>query len=117
MFFETELKKLDVEMLLGHEVNAEVVLEFAPDAVVIATGGTPLIPDVPGIDQLSVVTGLDVLRGTASVGPRVIVVGGLTVTLPRRRSPSSSPTKAATSSTSASISISRTAQRTAPDCR
>jgi 2,4-dienoyl-CoA reductase-like NADH-dependent reductase (Old Yellow Enzyme family)/thioredoxin reductase len=77
VFFENELRKLDVEMLLGHEVTADVVVEFAPDAVVIATGGLPLIPDVPGIGQANVVTGLDVLRGIATVGPRAIVVGGL----------------------------------------
>jgi pyruvate/2-oxoglutarate dehydrogenase complex dihydrolipoamide dehydrogenase (E3) component len=53
------------------------VVEFAPDAVVVATGGLPLIPDVPGVDQPNVVTGLAVLRGDATVRGRAVVAGGL----------------------------------------
>jgi 2,4-dienoyl-CoA reductase-like NADH-dependent reductase (Old Yellow Enzyme family)/thioredoxin reductase len=74
-YFEQELVRLKVELLLGNEVDADTVAEFAPDVVVVATGGRPLIPDVPGID--GAVTGLDVLRGTATVGDRALVVAGL----------------------------------------
>ncbi|HEV7680390.1 MAG TPA: FAD-dependent oxidoreductase [Candidatus Dormibacteraeota bacterium] len=77
VYFETELRKLGVELLLGDEVTAETVVEFAPDAVVVATGGVPLIPDVPGIDSSNVVTGLAVLRGDVDVSGRVVVAGGL----------------------------------------
>jgi 2,4-dienoyl-CoA reductase-like NADH-dependent reductase (Old Yellow Enzyme family)/thioredoxin reductase len=75
-FFETELKRLGVELMLGNEVTADELVEFAPDTVVVATGGTPMIPDVPGVDASNVVTALDVLRG-AETGARVLVVGGL----------------------------------------
>lgn len=75
-WFEGELAELDVEMVLGHEVSAEDVLGFEADAVVIATGGRPIIPDVPGIDRANVVTALDLLRGSATVGPRAVVVAG-----------------------------------------
>jgi 2,4-dienoyl-CoA reductase-like NADH-dependent reductase (Old Yellow Enzyme family)/thioredoxin reductase len=79
VYFERELRRLGVELLLGEEVSADTVVEFAPDAVVVATGGRPLIPDVPGIDQANVATGLAVLRGDAIVprGGRAVVVGGL----------------------------------------
>jgi 2,4-dienoyl-CoA reductase-like NADH-dependent reductase (Old Yellow Enzyme family)/thioredoxin reductase len=75
-YFETQLRHLDVMLMLGNEVTAEELIEFAPDAVVVATGGRPLVPDVPGIDRASVVHALDVLRG-APTAPRVVVVGGL----------------------------------------
>jgi pyruvate/2-oxoglutarate dehydrogenase complex dihydrolipoamide dehydrogenase (E3) component len=58
-------------------VSSEDLAEFTPDVVIVATGGTPLVPRVPGIEQENVVTGLDVLRGVAEVGPRALVVGGL----------------------------------------
>lgn len=77
VYFERELRRLGVELLLGEEVSADTVAEFAPDAVVVATGGVPLVPDVPGIDAANVVTALAVLRGDAPVGARAVVVGGL----------------------------------------
>jgi 2,4-dienoyl-CoA reductase-like NADH-dependent reductase (Old Yellow Enzyme family)/thioredoxin reductase len=77
VYFEAELRRLGVELLLGDEVSADTVVEFAPDAVVVATGGVPLVPDVPGIESSNVVTGLAVLRGDVAVSGRVVVAGGL----------------------------------------
>ena len=53
-FFEPQLARLGVEMMLGNEVTAEEMIVFAPDAVVVATGGRPLVPDVPGIEGANV---------------------------------------------------------------
>lgn len=75
-YFVPELRRLGVELVLGHRVGAQEVIEFGADAVVVATGGSPIVPDVPGIDDDCVVQGLDVLRGQPVSG-RVIVVGGL----------------------------------------
>jgi NADPH-dependent 2,4-dienoyl-CoA reductase/sulfur reductase-like enzyme len=75
-YFESELRELGVELMLGNVVTADELVDFGPDAVVVATGGTPLIPDIPGIHDANVVTGFDVLRG-ASVGAQALVVGGL----------------------------------------
>lgn len=77
VFFETELKRLRVTLMLGNEVTASELVDFAPDVVVVATGGLPVIPGVPGISEPNVVTGLNVLRGEAAVGSRALVVGGL----------------------------------------
>ena len=75
-YFEVELRRLGVELLLGSEVGADELVEFGVDVVVVATGGVPVVPEVPGIDGPSVVSALDVLQGTG-VGVRSIVVGGL----------------------------------------
>ena len=75
-YFETQLARLGVEFMLGNEVTAEELIEFAPDAVIIATGSRPLVPDVPGIGQANVVHALDVLGGATTAG-NVLVVGGL----------------------------------------
>jgi 2,4-dienoyl-CoA reductase-like NADH-dependent reductase (Old Yellow Enzyme family)/thioredoxin reductase len=74
-YFEAELARLGVTLMLGNEVTADELVEFAPDAVVVATGGRPGSPHVPGIDEPTVVHALDVLRGV-TVGDRVVVVGG-----------------------------------------
>jgi 2,4-dienoyl-CoA reductase-like NADH-dependent reductase (Old Yellow Enzyme family)/thioredoxin reductase len=76
-YFETELKRLEVTLMLGNQVYADDLVEFAPDAVVVATGGLALRPDVPGIAGQRVVTALEVIAGTAPVGARALVVAGL----------------------------------------
>jgi pyruvate/2-oxoglutarate dehydrogenase complex dihydrolipoamide dehydrogenase (E3) component len=74
-YFDVELRRLGVELVLGNEVTAEEMVEFGADAVVVATGGIPIVPDVPGITGAGVVQALDVLRGTEVTGD-VVVVGG-----------------------------------------
>jgi 2,4-dienoyl-CoA reductase-like NADH-dependent reductase (Old Yellow Enzyme family)/thioredoxin reductase len=75
-YFETQLRNLGVELVLGNEVHADELAEFGADVVVVATGGRPLVPEVDGIDGPNVLTALDVLRG-AQTRSRVLVVGGL----------------------------------------
>lgn len=47
-----------------------------PDAVIVATGSVPLVPELPGIHGKNVVTAWDVLRGKFKMGKRVVIVGG-----------------------------------------
>jgi 2-enoate reductase len=53
-----------------------MVQENNPEAVVIATGATPMIPDVPGIRSRNVVLAWDVIRGKVEVGQEVVIIGG-----------------------------------------
>ena len=46
----TMCKKYGVKVVLGKEVFAEDIISEKPDAVVIATGGVPAKPPIPGID-------------------------------------------------------------------
>lgn len=65
------------------EGNVEIRLRVAPamsdlsgfDAVVVATGVHPRIPDIPGIDHPSVVTYAELLSGRRSAGTRVAILG------------------------------------------
>jgi 2,4-dienoyl-CoA reductase (NADPH2) len=75
------LRNLDVKILLGQEADVRLVKEMAPDAVVIATGAKPIMPDLPGIEGNNVVNAWDLLEGKVSVGKKVIVVGGNAVGL------------------------------------
>ncbi|MGB5926158.1 MAG: FAD-dependent oxidoreductase [Dehalococcoidia bacterium] len=71
-----EVKKVRVEVKLGTDATAETVVKENPDAVVIATGGAPLMPDIPGIDKSNVVTAQDVLSGKVEAGQNVVIIGG-----------------------------------------
>lgn len=75
-YFETVLKELPVTFMLGNTVTAEELVEFAPDAVVVATGGVPIVPDGPGLESPGVLQALDVLKGVPVPSERVVVVGG-----------------------------------------
>jgi 2,4-dienoyl-CoA reductase (NADPH2) len=75
------LKALNVDAVLGKEADMAFVKEVAPDAVVIATGGKPTLPDIPGVDQENVVQAWDVLAGKVGVGNNVVIVGGNAVGL------------------------------------
>jgi len=76
-FQQRQLDALGVATHLGLEMTVPLVDQFAPDVVVVATGSTAYRPQVPGIDAAHVSTALEVLRGEASLGQRVLVVGGL----------------------------------------
>lgn len=61
-YFETLLKKSSVKLVLNTEVNIEMVGSIRPDAVVIATGAEPVMPEIEGIDSGKVVSAVEVLR-------------------------------------------------------
>ena len=63
-----------VEVRLETRAALDTVKALAPDAVVVATGSLPVVPQVPGIDLPHVVQGWDVLMGKAQTGKRVAVV-------------------------------------------
>lgn len=70
-----QIRKLGVDIRCGQEVTAETVEKEHPDAVVIATGCHPVIPDIPGIERHpKVVFAEDALLGKADIGKQVIVI-------------------------------------------
>ena len=75
-FLLNQLRKLNVEIVLGKSVDASMVQKINPDAVVLATGATPLIPNIRGVNGQNVVTAWNVLKGKAEVDDEVIVAGG-----------------------------------------
>ena len=74
-YLRGQMNKLNVRIELLKEVTPELVNEEKPDAVVVATGATPVVPDAPGIRSGNVVTAWDLLKGTASVKDEVVIVG------------------------------------------
>jgi 2,4-dienoyl-CoA reductase-like NADH-dependent reductase (Old Yellow Enzyme family)/thioredoxin reductase len=75
-YLVNQVKKAGVAVKLNVDATAEIVTKGNPDAVVIATGGTPAMPEIPGIDKSNVVTAQDVLSGKAKAGQNVVIIGG-----------------------------------------
>jgi 2,4-dienoyl-CoA reductase (NADPH2) len=77
----SNLNDLGVELILDTEADEAFIEEKAPDAVILATGAEPHLPDMAGIDDERVSTAWDVLAGDAEVGEKAVIVGGNAVGL------------------------------------
>lgn len=94
-FFRTQVRKSGVVVRLNTEFTAQAVDELKPDAVILATGGVPTLPDVKGIDRRNVIKAGDLYgalrfaiwilgpktlreltRLFMPVGKRVVIIGG-----------------------------------------
>jgi NADPH-dependent 2,4-dienoyl-CoA reductase/sulfur reductase-like enzyme len=71
-----ELEANGVKVELGKSITADDINVPQSDAVIVATGATQIIPKSPGVDRREVVNAWDVLQGNASVGEKVLVIGG-----------------------------------------
>jgi 2,4-dienoyl-CoA reductase (NADPH2) len=56
-YLRREVARAGVDVQLGHGVTAEQVVDLAPEAVVVATGGRVVVPAVPGAALPHVYTG------------------------------------------------------------
>jgi NADPH-dependent 2,4-dienoyl-CoA reductase/sulfur reductase-like enzyme len=75
-YLKVQVAKAGVKIVLNKEGTAEAVKKFAPDAVIVAVGSSPFVPDIPGIRGENVLNCREVLSGEREVGKSVIVVGG-----------------------------------------
>jgi len=76
MWYENELKELKVDIKLNTNVTPKMILNNKDDVVIVATGSSPLIPSIEGVDNKNVITAIDALLGSKFVGNNVLVLGG-----------------------------------------
>lgn len=74
-YLADQLAKLGVELRLGEDFTADLLDQFKPDAVVLAAGVMPFVPQIPGVEGKQVLLATEVLAG-AETGERVVVIGG-----------------------------------------
>lgn len=85
-----EIGSAGVKVVLNTQVTDALTRKEKPDALIIATGASPATLPVRGADGKNVVQANDVICGTATVGNRVVIIGGrnvgmeLAVTLARQ---------------------------------
>jgi 2,4-dienoyl-CoA reductase-like NADH-dependent reductase (Old Yellow Enzyme family)/thioredoxin reductase len=75
-YLTAQIRKLGVKVELNKEATAETIVEAGADEVILATGGVPIVPEIPGIEKDNVVTAVDVLTGKKEVGEKVAIIGG-----------------------------------------
>ncbi|MBD3198223.1 MAG: NAD(P)-binding protein [Candidatus Lokiarchaeota archaeon] len=70
------INKLNIDVNLNTEVTVDLVKDFDPDVVFIATGSQPIKPKIPGIDKDHVYWANDVFTKDAPVGRNNVIIGG-----------------------------------------
>ena len=74
-YFGERLRETGVTLRLGTRATAEILAAGSFDEVLLATGVLPRDPQIPGQDHPSVVSYLEVLNGSRTVGRRVAIIG------------------------------------------
>jgi NADPH-dependent 2,4-dienoyl-CoA reductase/sulfur reductase-like enzyme len=74
VWYDTQLRKLGVELQLNTQATLDLIKEKEPDAVVWAAGSEPVTPDIPGVAKAVSVE--DVLLGRKKTGQNVVIIGG-----------------------------------------
>ena len=74
-YFGERLRETGVTLRLGTRATADILAAGSFDEVLLATGVVPRDPQIPGQDHPSVVSYLEVLNGSRSVGRRVAIIG------------------------------------------
>ena len=74
-YFQRRLERLAVDVRLNHRVSAAELQAEGFAGVILATGVTPRVPPIPGVDHPKVLGYLDVLLERKPVGRRVALIG------------------------------------------
>ena len=94
-YLEHQVRKLGVKVNLGKKFELSMLDQIKPDVVILATGGLPQVPNIPGINRRNVISGGDLhqrlklllrfmgpkmLRDLTKIwmplGKRVVIIGG-----------------------------------------
>jgi 2,4-dienoyl-CoA reductase (NADPH2) len=72
-YYARQIDLAKIDLRLNTQVSAADLSDF--DEIIIATGVSPRMPDIEGIDHPSVLSYIDVLRGKVDVGKSVALIG------------------------------------------
>ncbi|MBW1817191.1 MAG: FAD-dependent oxidoreductase [Deltaproteobacteria bacterium] len=75
-YLSREVYRSGVGVLLEREADAGQIESAGADAVIVATGARPVMPEVAGADTNRITTALDLLRGQSVAGDDVLIIGG-----------------------------------------
>jgi 2,4-dienoyl-CoA reductase (NADPH2) len=74
--FRAQLEEAGVELKLGVAIDPETLRRANFDEVIVSTGVTPRVLDIPGSDDERVVPYHKILDGSVIAGERVVIIGG-----------------------------------------
>ncbi|MBO4818730.1 MAG: FAD-dependent oxidoreductase [Firmicutes bacterium] len=69
-------EKNGVDMRWNTEATPELIKELKPDVLIMATGASPLVPNIKGLKETGVVLANDVLLGSPVLQQSALIIGG-----------------------------------------
>ena len=76
VWYERQVEQTGVQIFLNSDVTPDTIRSASPGVVIVATGASPIVPDITGIHRGSVMSAVDLLKGKKTAGDRVVIVGG-----------------------------------------
>ena len=74
-WYRRQIDSKGVKVSYNTEATAEKILAHGADSVIVATGASPRVFPIPGIDQAHVVTAIDAMMDRATLGENLLIVG------------------------------------------
>ncbi len=74
-YFNKMIEKRKIDLRLNTKATADMLANGGFDKVVVATGISPRMPDIEGIDHPKAVSYIDVIKGLKPVGRKVAIMG------------------------------------------
>lgn len=71
-----QCRKAGVKIRLNTRATRAMLDDMDPDAVIVAVGGQPALPPIPGIDRVNVLNAEEVIHHPERAGQRVVIIGG-----------------------------------------
>ena len=75
-WYKNEMEKLPITIHFEKDVSPSMLDTLGADEIIVATGATPKVLPIPGIDLPHVIEAIEYLNKNKTVGERVVVVGG-----------------------------------------
>lgn len=70
-----ELTRLGIDVKMNTKVTPEMIKKSDADVAIVATGASPSMPKIPGIDHPKTVSCTDAILAKKPIGDRVVIVG------------------------------------------
>ncbi len=75
-YYKKIIERLNIEVSLNTDFTAEIVANYKPDTIVLATGVSPKVPEIKGLNKIKFSNYVTVLSGLIPKGQKVVVLGG-----------------------------------------
>jgi 2-enoate reductase len=75
-YLRKEIADSNVEARLGEEITPRKIREFAPDALVVAIGASPIIPKINCLEEIRTLSVTEALLNPERVGRKPVILGG-----------------------------------------